>query len=221
MADYLFAEVLQRQPEPVRRLLLRTSILERVNGPLADRLLGTTGSERILLELEDADAFVFSIDRAAVLVPLSPAVRRSSSPRVAAHGARFRPGAAPRRGRVVRGARVPDRRDPPCAGGRGLAARRRSHRPVRLQHRARRQFRDDDGAARGLSRGRARQSRAGRVPRIRRGDPAVARHRRLVHRLGGAPCVGGARRTPTGLRRHARDRADDPRPLAGRLRHAA
>ena len=62
MADYLFAEVLQRQPEPVRRLLLRTSILERVNGSLADRLLGTTGSERILLELEDASAFVFSID---------------------------------------------------------------------------------------------------------------------------------------------------------------
>ena len=62
VADYLFAEVLQRQPEPVRQLLLRTSILERVNGPLADRLLGTTGSERILLELEDASAFVVSID---------------------------------------------------------------------------------------------------------------------------------------------------------------
>jgi LuxR family maltose regulon positive regulatory protein len=62
VADYLFAEVLQRQPEPVRRLLLRTSILERVNGALADRLLGTTGSERMLLELEDASAFVFSID---------------------------------------------------------------------------------------------------------------------------------------------------------------
>ena len=64
VADYLFAEVLQREPEPVRQLLLRTSIVERVNGSLADRLLGTTGSERILLELEDASAFVFSIDRA-------------------------------------------------------------------------------------------------------------------------------------------------------------
>jgi LuxR family maltose regulon positive regulatory protein len=62
VADYLFAEVLQCQPEPVRRLLLRTSILERVNGPLADRLLGTTGSERILLELEAASAFVFAKD---------------------------------------------------------------------------------------------------------------------------------------------------------------
>ena len=62
VADYLFAEVLQRQTEPVRQLMLRTSILERVNGSLADRLLGTTGSERILLQLEEAGAFVFSTD---------------------------------------------------------------------------------------------------------------------------------------------------------------
>jgi LuxR family maltose regulon positive regulatory protein len=62
VADYLFAEVLQRQPQPIRQLLLRTSILERVNGPIADRLLGTEGSEGILLELEDAGAFVYSVD---------------------------------------------------------------------------------------------------------------------------------------------------------------
>ena len=63
VADYLFAEVLEREPEPVRRLLLRTSILERVNGSIADRLLEGEGSERILLGLEDAGAFVYSIDR--------------------------------------------------------------------------------------------------------------------------------------------------------------
>src|SRR6201986_84033 len=34
VADYLLAEVLERQPEEVTRLLLRTSILERVSGPL-------------------------------------------------------------------------------------------------------------------------------------------------------------------------------------------
>jgi len=38
VAEYLLAEVLDRQPEPVRRLLLRTSVLERVNGELADLL---------------------------------------------------------------------------------------------------------------------------------------------------------------------------------------
>ena len=36
VAEYLLAEVLERQSEPVRRLLLRTCVLERVNGELAD-----------------------------------------------------------------------------------------------------------------------------------------------------------------------------------------
>jgi LuxR family transcriptional regulator, maltose regulon positive regulatory protein len=35
VAEYLLAEVLDRQSEDVRRLLLRTSVLERVNGELA------------------------------------------------------------------------------------------------------------------------------------------------------------------------------------------
>jgi LuxR family maltose regulon positive regulatory protein len=62
VADYLLAEVLEHQPEDVTRLLLRTSILERVSGPLADRLTGRSGSERILWELEDAGAFVVALD---------------------------------------------------------------------------------------------------------------------------------------------------------------
>ena len=40
VAGYLMAEVLERQSEPVRRLLLRTSVLERVSGELADLLAG-------------------------------------------------------------------------------------------------------------------------------------------------------------------------------------
>jgi len=51
VAEYLLAEVLDRQPEEVRRLLLRTSILERVNGELADLLGGGGGGERVLHEL--------------------------------------------------------------------------------------------------------------------------------------------------------------------------
>jgi LuxR family transcriptional regulator, maltose regulon positive regulatory protein len=62
VAEYLLAEVLERQPEEVTRLLLRTSILERVSGPLADRLTGCSGTERILWGLEDAGAFVVSLD---------------------------------------------------------------------------------------------------------------------------------------------------------------
>lgn len=62
VADYLLAEVLDRQPDDVRRLVLRTSVLERVNGELADLLTEGTGGERILRQLESANAFVVSID---------------------------------------------------------------------------------------------------------------------------------------------------------------
>ena len=62
VADYLLAEVLQREPDDVRRLLLRTSILERVCGPLADVLVDANGSESVLLELEQENAFVVAVD---------------------------------------------------------------------------------------------------------------------------------------------------------------
>jgi len=62
VAEYLIAEMLERQPAEVQQLLLRTSLLDRVNGELADLLTGRHGSERILLALEDANAFVVSLD---------------------------------------------------------------------------------------------------------------------------------------------------------------
>src|SRR5215813_2757167 len=64
VAEYLLAEVLDRQTEQVRRLLLRTSILDRVNGELADLLAGEEGGERVLQDLEDAGAFVMTLDGA-------------------------------------------------------------------------------------------------------------------------------------------------------------
>ena len=64
VAEYLLAEVLDRQSDPVRRLLLRTSILERVNGELADLLTGDEGGERALQDLEAANAFVVAVDPA-------------------------------------------------------------------------------------------------------------------------------------------------------------
>jgi LuxR family maltose regulon positive regulatory protein len=62
VAEYLLAEVLDRQPEPVRRLLLRTSVLDSVNGELADLLTGASGGEGILQDLEAANAFVVALD---------------------------------------------------------------------------------------------------------------------------------------------------------------
>ena len=66
VADYLTGEVLARQPEAVRGMLLRTSILDRFDGALADALTGRDDGERMLAELERSNAF---------LVPLEP--RRS------------------------------------------------------------------------------------------------------------------------------------------------
>jgi LuxR family maltose regulon positive regulatory protein len=62
VAEYLIAEMLDRQPPGVQDLLLRTSLLDRVNGELGDLLTGRSGSEQILLGLEDANAFVESLD---------------------------------------------------------------------------------------------------------------------------------------------------------------
>ncbi len=62
VAEYLIAEMLDRQPPGVQDLLLRTSVLDRVNGELGDLLTGRPGSEPILLALEDANAFVVSLD---------------------------------------------------------------------------------------------------------------------------------------------------------------
>ena len=64
VAEYLLAEMLECQPAEVQQLLLRTSLLDRVNGELADLLTGHPGSEGILLDLEDANAFVLSLDPA-------------------------------------------------------------------------------------------------------------------------------------------------------------
>jgi len=64
VAEYLLAEVLDRQTEQVKRLLLRTSILERVNGELADLLTGDRGGERVLQDLDTANAFVVALDAA-------------------------------------------------------------------------------------------------------------------------------------------------------------
>jgi LuxR family maltose regulon positive regulatory protein len=62
VAEYLLGEVLEQQSEQVRRLLLRTSVLERVNGEVADLLSGGSGGERVLHDLEQRNAFVGSLD---------------------------------------------------------------------------------------------------------------------------------------------------------------
>jgi chromosome segregation ATPase len=56
IGEYLMAEMLERQPSEVQSMLLRTSLVDRLNGELADLLAGRSGSEQMLLELENANA---------------------------------------------------------------------------------------------------------------------------------------------------------------------
>jgi LuxR family transcriptional regulator, maltose regulon positive regulatory protein len=62
VADYLLGEVLGSQRPEVRHLLLRTCILERVNGELADLLTGRSDGARLLHELEESGALVMAAD---------------------------------------------------------------------------------------------------------------------------------------------------------------
>ena len=62
VADYLGAEVLASQPEAVRAFLLRTSVLERLSGPLCDAVLETEGSAALLRELERSNLFLLPLD---------------------------------------------------------------------------------------------------------------------------------------------------------------
>jgi ATP/maltotriose-dependent transcriptional regulator MalT len=60
--DYLIEEVLQRQPQEVQSFLLKTSVLDRMNGPLCDAVLGTGDSHSVLETLEHANLFVVPLD---------------------------------------------------------------------------------------------------------------------------------------------------------------
>jgi LuxR family maltose regulon positive regulatory protein len=62
IGEYLMAEMLELQPIEVQSMLLRTSVADRLNGELADLLAGRPGCEQVLLALEDANAFVVSLD---------------------------------------------------------------------------------------------------------------------------------------------------------------
>jgi LuxR family maltose regulon positive regulatory protein len=60
--DYLTEEVLARQPEPVVRFLLETSVLARLSGPLCDAVTGRRDSQALLEQLERANLFLVPLD---------------------------------------------------------------------------------------------------------------------------------------------------------------
>src|SRR2546422_2432858 len=60
--DYLTEEVLEHQPDRVRRFLVDTSILERLTGSLSDAVTGGSDGQEMLEDLERANIFLVALD---------------------------------------------------------------------------------------------------------------------------------------------------------------
>ena len=61
--DYLIEEVLERQSAEEQDFLLKTSILDRLSGPLCDSVAGRTDSALLLDRLEHANLFIIPLDQ--------------------------------------------------------------------------------------------------------------------------------------------------------------
>jgi LuxR family maltose regulon positive regulatory protein len=61
IADYLTGEVLERQPKVLRSFLLRTCVVEELNGDLADALTGGHDGASMLARLERSNGFVVGV----------------------------------------------------------------------------------------------------------------------------------------------------------------
>jgi LuxR family maltose regulon positive regulatory protein len=62
VVDYLGAEALRGQPDEVRTFMLRTSVLDRLSGPLCDAVTGGRGSAAMLKKIERANLFLVPLD---------------------------------------------------------------------------------------------------------------------------------------------------------------
>lgn len=62
LLDYLVDEVLQNQPPELQSFLLKTSILERLSGPLCEVVTGEADGQAKLQQIEGANLFLFPLD---------------------------------------------------------------------------------------------------------------------------------------------------------------
>lgn len=62
IADYLHSEVMNQQPEDITSFLLKTSILDRLSGPVCDAITGGENGGQILKRLRDENLFLTSLD---------------------------------------------------------------------------------------------------------------------------------------------------------------
>jgi len=60
--DYLIEEVLEQQSSEIQDFLIQTSILDRMCAPLCNTIIGKDDGQRILLQLDQMNLFVVSLD---------------------------------------------------------------------------------------------------------------------------------------------------------------
>ena len=63
VADYLYRESLMQLPEDVQRFLRRTAVLDQLSAPLCDAVLGESGAQAQLRQLEATSLFLVPLDR--------------------------------------------------------------------------------------------------------------------------------------------------------------
>ena len=181
VGDYLLAEVLDRQPPRLRAFLLRTSIVERICGDLADALTGQGSSSDTLADLERTNGFVLGVDSRREWFRYHRLFAKLLRTRARARAGGRAAGAARARRALVRRARdglggARARRRGGGVGPRGRARRRALVRPLRARP-GRRDPRARRRAAAGAAasptpssppRSRARRSRSATPRRPRR-----------------------------------------------------
>ncbi len=94
VVEYLTAEVLAAQPEPLQEFLLQTSILDRLTPSLCDAVTGRSDSASLLAELDRANLFVLPLGDAGSQVwyryhaLFAEAMRQSARERFGEEGVR-------------------------------------------------------------------------------------------------------------------------------------
>jgi LuxR family maltose regulon positive regulatory protein len=63
VADYLYRESLSNLPESVQRFLRRTAVLDQLCAPLCDAVVGESGTQQRLRDLEASNLFLVPLDR--------------------------------------------------------------------------------------------------------------------------------------------------------------
>ena len=123
VAEYLLAEVLDTQPQGLRRLLLETSVVDVLRPGLAAALAGPH-AERALSFLVHGNAFLEELPELPGLLPLPPALPRAAARPAGVRGPGPLDRAAPRGGHLAGRPRPGRGRRPARDGHRRLGDRR-------------------------------------------------------------------------------------------------